>query len=78
MEDGGLHVHTRSSTPLHTKPEGRRLAGEPPRIPRDRHTKIKAQGSLKNQHKVTTSCSHTLFRVSLALHLIELVVNLRI
>src|SRR6185436_14615773 len=30
----GLHPRTKLSTPLHTKPEGRRLAGKPPKLQR--------------------------------------------
>jgi hypothetical protein len=39
------------------------------KIPRGQHTEVQAWGSLKNQHKVTTPCTHTLSRASLALHL---------
>jgi hypothetical protein len=48
------------------------------KTPKDRHTEIQAWGSLKNHHKVTPPCSHTLSRASLALHLTKLVLNLRI
>ena len=66
--EGGVSVpRTKLSTPLHTKPEGRRLAGEPPRLqerPAHRdtivvHSRTSTQG--------TTPCSLTQLRANLAL-----------
>jgi hypothetical protein len=48
------------------------------KILRDRHTKVQVWSSLKNQYKITTPCSHSHSRASLALHLTKLVLNLRI
>jgi hypothetical protein len=40
-KEEGLHVpRTKPSSLLHTKPEGWRLAGEPPKTTRGQHTKI--------------------------------------
>ena len=32
MKEGSPHPQTKLSVPLHIKPEGRKLAGEPPRL----------------------------------------------
>jgi hypothetical protein len=49
------------------------------KTPKGWHTEVQTWGSLKNQYKITTPCSHTLPRASIALHLlIKLVLNLRI
>ena len=75
-KDGGLHVPcTKSSTPLHTKPEGRRLAGEPAKLKgwaahqdiRMVHSRTTAQGS--------KSCLITHSRANLALTLTKLVLR---
>jgi hypothetical protein len=62
MEDGGLHVHTRSSTPLHTKPEGRRLAGEQPRLQGVGTPRYNLWFTQEPAYKAGTPCSLTLSR----------------
>jgi hypothetical protein len=63
MKDGDLHVLcTKISTPLHTMPEGRRRAGEPPRLQECRCTKVQDWFTLEPQHKATSPCSCTLSR----------------
>ena len=63
MKDGGLHVPwTRSSMPLHTKSEGRRLVGVS-KTPRDRHTEIQAwftRGPAHKAQRLALSLSHAL------------------
>ena len=71
----GLHPRAKLSTPLYTKPEGRRLAGEPPKLqgwPAHQdtglvHSRTIAQGS--NPYLITHS------RANLALTLTKLVLR---
>ena len=49
---GGVSVpRTKMSMPLHTKPEGRWLAGEPPKLQGGRRTVIQLWFTLEPQHK---------------------------
>ena len=57
---GGVSVpRTISSTPLHTKPEGRWLAGEPPRLQGCRRTEIQVLIYSRTTHKAATPYSLT-------------------
>ena len=71
-----LHVPcTKPSTPLHTKLEGRRLAGEPPKLQEAGTPRYKFE-QLSSSTQGTTLCSHTQTWASLALSLTKLVLNL--
>jgi hypothetical protein len=74
---GLLVPRTKMLSPLYTKPEGRRLADEPQRLQGAGTPRYK----LEVHSRTITRSQHlalTLFRSSLALHLIKLVLNLRI
>ena len=79
MKDGGLHVPcTKPLTPLHTKPEGQRHAGEPPRLQGGRCTEIQEWFTLDPAHKAQHLALSLSQELILALTLTKLVLSLRI
>ena len=61
VHEGGVSVpRTMSSTPLHTKPEGRWLTGEPPIAPRGQHTVIQVWFTLELATRISTLLVHSL------------------
>jgi hypothetical protein len=77
-KEGSPHPPHKAVVVVPYQAEGSMTCRWATKIPRGRYTEIQSWGSLKNQHKVTIPCSHTLSRASLALHLIKLMLNLRI
>ena len=79
MKDGGLHVPcTKLSTQLHTKPEGRRCAGEPPRLQRWLVHRDTRWFTLEPAHKVQHLALTVSQELILAQTLTKLVLSLRI
>jgi len=71
----GLRPRTKLSTPLHTKPEGRRLAGEPPKLqgwPAHQDTSLVHSRTIAQGSK---PCLITHSRANLALTLTKLVLK---
>jgi hypothetical protein len=67
MNEGGLHdPRTKPSSLLHTKPEGRRLAGKPPRLQRAGTPRYNLRFTQKPAHKAATPCSLPLSRANLS------------
>ena len=67
---GGVFApRTILSTPLHTKPEGRWRASEPPMLQGDRRTEIQVWFTLESKHKAATPFSLTHLGANLALTL---------
>jgi hypothetical protein len=63
IKEGGLHIpRTKPSLPLHTKPEGRWLADEPPRLQEASTSRYNLWFTQEPAHKVATHCSLTLSR----------------
>ena len=76
LHEGGVSVpRTKSLTPLHTKPEGRRLAGEPQRLqgwPAHQDTSLVHS---RNTAQGSKPCLITHSRANLSLKLIKLVLR---
>jgi hypothetical protein len=61
MKGGNLHVpHTKMSSPLHTKPKGRRCCWRATKTPRGRHTEYKRWFSPRTKARHTTLLTHSL------------------
>jgi hypothetical protein len=72
MKEEDLHVpRTKSSSPLHTKPEGRWLAGKPPRLQGAGTPRYNLWFTQEPAHKVATSYSLTHSRANPSTNTLE-------
>jgi hypothetical protein len=72
MKEGGLHIpRIKPSSPLHSKLEGRRFAGEPPRLQRAGTPRYNLWFTQEIAHKAVTPCSLTLSRANSSTNILK-------